>query len=139
MLFSDVFLLVLQVVFHVIQVAFSQRLEFSRRLVLRVVIHFRLSAADGLGLQNFNVVRSILLDVCLFLLNFTEDLVIEELVVVVVEYVVLVLVDDVHGAQHIQGVVHPPLHVFEVNSLSFLHKVNYFYKIHIPITRVSVK
>ena len=57
----------------------------------------------------------------------------------VVEYVVLVLVDDVHGTQHIEGVVHPSLHVFEVNSLSFLHKANYIYKIHITITRVSVK
>jgi hypothetical protein len=51
-------------------------------------------------------------------------LVIEEGVVMVVEDVVLVLVDYVHSAQYVEGIVDSSLNVFEVNSLSFLHKEN---------------
>jgi hypothetical protein len=51
-------------------------------------------------------------------------LVVEEGVFVVVEYVVLVLVDDVHSAKHVEGVVDSALDVLEVDSLSFLYKAN---------------
>jgi hypothetical protein len=70
------------------------------------------------------VVDPVLLDILLFLLNFSEDLVVEEGVFVVVEYVVLVLVDDVHSAKHVEGVVDSALDVLEVDSLSFLYKAN---------------
>lgn len=75
-------------------------------------------------MEHLLVVRPVLLYVVLFLLNFSEDLVVEEGIVVVVEYVVLVFVDDVHGTQHVEGVVHSALDVLEVHSLSFLYKPN---------------
>ena len=42
------------------------------------------------------------------------------LIIVVVDYVVLVLADDVHGREDIQSVVHSALHVFEVNLVANL-------------------
>ena len=35
----------------------------------------------------------------------------------IVDYVVLVFADDVHGTQNVKGIVNAPLHVFEVNFL----------------------
>lgn len=42
------------------------------------------------------------------------------LVVVVVHDVVLVLVDDPHGREHVQGIVDAALHVLEVDLLAVL-------------------
>ena len=40
------------------------------------------------------------------------------LIVTVVNDIVLVLVDDIHGGEHVQRVVHTSLHIFEVDFLS---------------------
>jgi len=45
----------------------------------------------------------------------------QELVVVVEEYIVLVLVDDIHGAEYIQRIIDAPLHILKVYSLSLLY------------------
>ena len=45
----------------------------------------------------------------------------QELVVVVEEYIVLVLMDDIHGAKHIQRIIDAPLHILKVYSLSLLY------------------
>jgi len=44
----------------------------------------------------------------------------QELVVVVEEYVVLVLVNDIHGTEDVECVVYAPLDVLKVDSLAFL-------------------
>ena len=38
----------------------------------------------------------------------------------VVNYVVFVLLDDFHRAQHVECVVHTPLHVLEIDFLTVL-------------------
>jgi len=43
--------------------------------------------------------------------------VVDELVVLVVHYVVLVLGDDLHGREDVERVVDAALHVFEVNFI----------------------
>ena len=45
----------------------------------------------------------------------------QELVVVVEEYIVLVLMDDIHRTKHIQRIIDAPLHILKVDSLSLLY------------------
>jgi hypothetical protein len=92
--------------------------------VFCVFVEFRLCEVWRLIAYVLLVVLPILSDVGLFLLNFSEHLVVQERIIVVVEYVVLVLMDDVHGTQHIQCVIHAALDIFEVDALSFLYKTN---------------
>lgn len=48
----------------------------------------------------------------------------QELVVVVEEYVVLVLVNDIHGTEDVECVVYAPLDVLKVDSLAFIAKLS---------------
>lgn len=67
-------------------------------------------------------------DVGLFLLNFSEDLVVQERIIVVVENVVFVLMDDVHGTEDVQCIIHAALDIFEVDALSFLTEFSVHFK-----------
>ena len=49
---------------------------------------------------------------------------VDVLVVVVVDDVVLILVDYVHGRQHVQSIVDASLHILKVNFLTDLHSKN---------------
>ena len=51
-------------------------------------------------------------------LDFVSDVA----VIVVVNDIVFVLLDDFHGAEHVESVVYTPLYVFEIDFLADLWK-----------------